>query len=231
MITQTTYSTSIDLIKQALTEIPDDIILNEPVGNFFYDSWNIKSKFIDTVWSEILNSLPENNIGQARILVLEPGEVYQAHSDIDDRWHLNLLGEQSYLINLDNQKMYKLIQDGYWYYMNTGYIHTACNFGPIPRIQLVVRKLLNHGMIKNPINVVIDPIEIDSKTVFNSDNSYRYKFDEIFSPWLNWANKQNMLDSFKFENFTVSFTTEFEQLEYLNSINNGFSISTNVNAS
>lgn len=231
MITNTLHKVDIELIQQALNEIPTDLVLNEPTGNFFYDPWNIKSIFVDTVWEQLLNSLNVSSIGQARILILEPGEVYQAHSDIDDRWHLNLLGEQSYLVNLDTQTMCKLQQDGSWYYMNTGYIHTACNFGPIPRIQLVVRKLLTHGLIKNPINVVIDPIETNSKTMFNSDKSYRYNFDKIFSPWLNHANRKNILDNFKFENLTVSFTTELEQLEHLNSINQGFTISTNVNAS
>ena len=158
MITKTTYSTQIDLINQALREIPTDIVLNKPIGNFFYDPWNIKSEFIGTVWEKLLNSLHVTDMGQARILILEPGEVYQAHADIDDRWHLNILGEQSYLVNLDTQTMYKLKQDGLWHYMNTGYIHTACNFGPIPRIQLVVRRLLKHGTIKNPINTNRDPI-------------------------------------------------------------------------
>ena len=231
MITKTNYSTQIDLINQALREIPTDIVLNEPTGNFFYDPWNIKSEFIGTVWEKLLNSLHVTDMGQARILILEPGEVYQAHADIDDRWHLNILGEQSYLIDLDNQTMYKLKQDGCWYYMNTRYIHTACNFGPVPRIQLVVRRLLKHGTIKNPIDVVINPLEITSNTKFHSDTSYRYKFDKIFSPWLNHADKENILGNFAFENVTATFTTEIEQLEYLNSINQGFSISTNFNTS
>jgi hypothetical protein len=231
MITNTEYKLDIDLIKQALNELPSDLTLNEPMGNFFYDPWNIKSIFVGTIWEQLLNSLHVSDMGQARILILEPGEVYQAHSDIDDRWHLTILGEQSYLVDLDTQTMHKLKQDGLWYYMNTGYIHTACNFGPIPRIQLVVRRLLKHGTIKNPINIKIDPLKIDSNAKFNSDTSYRYKFDNIFSPWLNHANKENILDNFKYDNLKVTFTTELEQLKHLHSINQGFSISADINAS
>jgi hypothetical protein len=45
---------------------------------------------------------------------------YTSHADIDDRWHLSLTAEQSYLIDLDNMQMHKIDIDGYWYDMDAG---------------------------------------------------------------------------------------------------------------
>jgi hypothetical protein len=70
--------------------------LNEPTGNFFYDPWLIKDKYVGTVWEKLLASLPQPH-GEARVIIMEPGSSYMAHSDIDNRWHLNIQGDYSYL--------------------------------------------------------------------------------------------------------------------------------------
>ena len=191
---------------------------------------NIFGTFMIFYLIDNINFIKDDNL---IIIYQKDLDKYNFKSLIENRYlnKFKNIGVNLILIDLDNQTMYKLKQDGCWYYMNTRYIHTACNFGPVPRIQLVVRRLLKHGTIKNPIDVVINPLEITSNTKFHSDTSYRYKFDKIFSPWLNHADKENILGNFAFENVTATFTTEIEQLEYLNSINQGFSISTNVNTS
>ena len=142
------------LIEQALKEcpIPDGAtVLNEPTGDFFYDGWKIKDLYKDTLWKEILDTLPYT-IGQARIIKLEPGESYMAHSDIDNRWHLNLTGEQSFLIDLENKVMHECIRTNRWSFMDAGRIHAATNYGSIPRLQLVVREPLRRS--RQPVDLV-----------------------------------------------------------------------------
>lgn len=207
MIESTEYSVDIKSIHDALTSI-DSIdtkqTLNQPVGSFFYDRWELKEQFKNTAWQTILETIKEP-IGEARIITLDPGTNYYSHSDIDDRWHLNLDGNQSYLIDLDNNKMFETVQDGQWYSMNAGNLHTAANFGQIPRRQLVVRKLLNKNILVDPVT-----IEITSKQeIFD----YRYQFDHWVSPWLNMANKQGYISDFSYTSNKVVLSIEKNKLD------------------
>jgi hypothetical protein len=201
------------LIARALKEYPvtgEKTVLNEPTGDFFYDTWKIKDIYKDTVWQQVLDTLPMT-IGQARIIKLEPGDSYQAHADIDNRWHLNLTGEQAYLIDLDNQKMFECKCNNHWYYMDASHIHAATNYGSIPRLQLVVREPLRRS--RQPINLV----SIDIGPAYEQSR-FRYKFDNLISPWLNRANQQYKISDFKHNFDSVSFKLEQELVAELEAL-------------
>ena len=154
MITKLTWTCPDGLIEQALKECPvtgEGTVLNEPTGDFFYDGWKIKDHYKDTPWKQVLDTLPVT-IGQARIIKLEPGDTYQAHADIDNRWHLNLTGEQSYLIDLDKKVMHECVRDNCWAYMDASCRHVASNFGARSRLQLVVREPLRRS--SQPVDLV-----------------------------------------------------------------------------
>lgn len=199
MISKLPKKCPIDWIAQALKDFPieDEVtVLNKPTGNFFYDAWEIKDEFYGTIWDKILNTLGEQ-IGEARIIKLAPGESYMSHADIDNRWHLNLTGEQSYILDLEHMKMFKQERTGDWCYMDTSMIHSASNYGSIPRLQLVVRELLNKSKYKDHVTVTIEPAY--------QQHDYRYKFDQVLSPWLNKMNKKKAIDNFSFEGIKVKF--------------------------
>ena len=204
------YFVSDNLLKEALDNLPSDdfrFVINEPTGNFFYDTWKIKSEFKDTVWDSILTTLPFN-LGEARIIVFDRNGCYYSHSDIDDRWHLNIQSKGGYLISLDTSCMFELKPDGIWYDMDAGHIHTAVNFGNRPRIQLVVRKLLLRSDRTDLIDITIT-------TKLTDLEDARYEFDNSISPLLNMANKQNALDNFKYSDSLVSMSMAPEYVEKL----------------
>ena len=206
MITKQIWTCPEGLIEQALKEHPitETVVLNEPTGDFFYDRWQIKDLYKDTLWERVLNSMPMT-IGQARIIRMEPGESYMAHADIDNRWHLNLTGEQAYLIDLDDEVMYKCERDHRWAYMDASRIHAATNYGSVPRLQLVVREPLRRS--RQPADLV------SISMVRGSQHDFRYKFDKIFSPFLNRANWAHKLADFAYTEFNLSFKLERELLE------------------
>lgn len=203
MLTRTDYQIPKELIESALTQIPSDdfrYTINRPTGLFFYDPWEIKEEFKGTAWSSILNLLPVRT-GEARIIILEPGRCYQAHADLDDRYHLNLVGDEAYLINLEDATLHRLLANRFWYNMNAGIRHTAMNVGYSTRIQLVVRQLLNNNVLKNPASV---------KIVFNgSDKDYaRFTFDLEVSPLINRFNKEGVMNGFEHTGTFVKFNIE-----------------------
>jgi hypothetical protein len=201
------------LIEQALKERPvigEDTVLNEPTGDFFYDTWKIKDLYKGTLWEQVLTTIPMT-IGQARIIKLEPGESYMAHADIDNRWHLNLTGEQAYLIDLDEKVMYECVRDNQWAYMDASQIHAATNYGSIPRLQLVVREPL----FKN--RKPTDLVSISMEAAYEQ-HDFRYKFDKIFSPFLNKANQQFKLADFAHTAVSSTFKLEREFLEKFNKL-------------
>jgi hypothetical protein len=161
--------------------------LNEPTGDFFYDAWQLKTEFKKQPIVDLFARL--GSVGEARIIVLEPGESYCAHADIDDRYHLTLQGEHSYLYDLQNLKMYPTEVDNAMYVMDAGRIHSAANLGYKSRIQLVIRKLLNKVELKDPCVVNVK--------VKNPPYNLRYLFDHSFSIVLNKLNKQGCINKFK----------------------------------
>lgn len=220
MITKQIWVCPEGLIERALKEHPvtgEGTVLNEPTGDFFYDTWKIKDLYKDTIWQQVLDTMPMS-IGQARIIKLEPGESYMAHADIDNRWHLNLTGEQAYLIDLDNKVMHECVRDNRWAYMDASCIHAATNYGSIPRLQLVVREPLRNS--RQPIDLVNINIEAAYE-----QHDYRYKFDKNFSPFLNRANQKYKLADFAHTTFNVTFKLEREMLaEFEQLVNKDFKV-------
>jgi hypothetical protein len=208
MLTPTNYTVDPKLYQEACNHLPKDVMrttINQPTGDFFYDPWIIKDEYKGTVWETIYNSLPAVK-GEARIIILDPGQCYQTHADIDDRYHLNILGDNSYLIDLVRDIMHPLAQDGIWYDMDAGFLHTATNFGRRPRVQLVVRKLLKKNKLKKPV-------EVSLATSMDNPNHARFLFDNTMSPWFNDANKAGFINSFTQGAVTIKFNIEQDRLE------------------
>lgn len=162
--------------------------LNTSTGDFFYDPWVISDEYKNTVWEEILDTLPYNK-GEARLINLSSGSCYTSHGDIDDRWHISIISEHSYLANLETNKLYPTTCDLTWYYFNAGPKHTAVNLDYRPRYQLVVRTLLDRNILNNSVTVEIKPKQVVQ--------GLRYHFDNLTSPWLNRANKRGIITDFK----------------------------------
>lgn len=199
MIVETNWSVSPELYQTCVENaiISDGkLTINKPTGRFFYDPWIIKEEYQNTVWEQVLNTLP-NSIGEARLITLQPGTCYFSHADIDDRYHLTLTGRKSYLIDLETDSMHSLSQDGLWYDMNAGLIHSAVNFGDIPRIQLVVRKLLTE--------VTGYPSKLLTVSLNTDIHDSRYYFDKEISPLLNRGCKSGIVNSFSVDGNKVSF--------------------------
>ena len=127
--------------------------------------------------------------GEARVIVMEPGQSYSAHADIDDRWHLTLDADESYLVDLQNEKMWKLIADGNLYLMDSGRLHTASNYGYKPRFQLVIRKRLKGRHLENPV--------FFNLTLIDPPYNVRYLFDKSFSILLNKLEKAEKITNFR----------------------------------
>jgi hypothetical protein len=204
MLKKINYTVDLQLIQEANNSLPKINFrhaINEPTGDFFYDPWKIKSEYIGSVWDKLLNSLPFD-LGEARIICLEPKQCYQSHADIDDRYHLNLSGDYAYLINLNKKEMFQLTTDLSWYELDAGELHSAVNFGRIDRVQLVVRKLLNRPVLNDLVHV-----KITNGNNYSEDHA-RFLFDERVSPFLNKANKSNIINSFSFSNGVISFNLD-----------------------
>jgi len=189
MISALKYTVPISTLTSAISTVDFTqfrYALNEPTGDFFYEPWTLKKEYVGTVWETILNTLPMK-IGEARLIVLKPGTCYQSHADIDDRYHLNISGQYSFLVNLDTLEMFPQTQDGVWYEMDAGARHSAVNFGSVDRVQLVVRKLLNNTNLQEFNTVEIKPI----------CEKPRFVFDDEVSSWLSSMNKKEAIDNFK----------------------------------
>jgi hypothetical protein len=209
MIVKTLHTVNLDIIKRVITTPFDNgkHSLTEPTGDFFYDPWKIKEEYKNTLWEQILNSLKEP-WGEARIIILESPSCYTCHADIDDRYHLNIAGDEGYLIDLETQQMYKLKQDGVWYEMDAGKLHTAISVGEHTRVQLVVRKLLTRSILNTPVKVHI----------CTDGENPRYSFDNKISSWLNRANKRNIITNFKHSGASVRFDIEHDEIALLKEI-------------
>lgn len=133
MLTRTEYKIDVSPseIEEELYKLPRDdfrFTLNRPSGNFLYDPWIIKDGYRNSIWARLLSILP-SDIGEARVIILDNGQCYQSHGDIDNRYHLNLTGSHSYAINLETNTIFEMINDGYWYNFDAGLRHSAANFG------------------------------------------------------------------------------------------------------
>jgi hypothetical protein len=213
MLTQTNYTVDLKLFQKACYSLPSagmKTTINQPTGDFFYDPWIIKDEYKGTVWETLYDSLLVAK-GEARIIILDPNQCYQIHADIDDRYHLNILGEQCYLIDLVTTQLHKLAQDGIWYDMDAGVLHTATNFGRRARVQLVVRHLLKQNKLTDPVDITL------STTISNTDDA-RFIFDNTISTWLNNANKAGFINSFVHSSVSIKFNIEKNKLDSLKHI-------------
>ena len=200
MIQNTKYTVSLDDIAGVMGDVYDigKFDISEQTGSFFYDPWQLKPEFLGTAWETIWNSLPDPK-GQGRIIILESPSCYTSHADIDNRWHLNLCGDEAYLINLEKEEMFKTVLDGKWYDMDAGVPHTAMNIGAEIRAQLVVRKLLPKNIINDPQHVRIAGVK----------GNIRYEFDKHLSPWLNRAaNNTKIISNVKVVKQGIEFDIE-----------------------
>jgi len=210
MLTKLQYTVPIELLQEASDNVDMSqfrYALNEPTGDFFYDPWTIKKEYVGTVWEQILNTLPVD-MGEARLIVLKYGNCYMSHSDIDDRYHLNVNGEYSFLVNIDTEEMFPQTLDGQWYLMDASPRHSAVNFGSVDRVQLVIRKLLNKCQLENYSTVTIKPIDKIKP---------RFIFDDEISPWLSKMNKQQLMNNFKILTDGVEFNLDNSVVPVLDS--------------
>ena len=161
-------------------------VLTKPRGDFFYDPHILDEQYKGTEIEKVLDLIPMH--GEARVIVMEPGQSYSAHADVDDRWHLTLDADESYLVDLKNEKMYKSIADGTLYLMDSGRLHTASNYGYKPRYQLVIRKRLKGRILDNPVYFNL--------TLIDPPYNARYLFDKSF-----WNIYQYIIDNIEYYDF------------------------------
>ena len=213
MITALPYFVSNSLLEKSYNEVSmadSRTALNMPTGDFFYDPWKIKPEYKGTVCEKLLKSLPIV-CGEARIIILNQRDCYSNHSDIDDRYHLTISSKCAYLISLDTETMFESRTDGIWYEMDASHKHTAINFGNRPRIQLVVRKLLNKSLRTDLISITI-------KTNLQDLEDARYEFDNRISSFLNKVNKENAMNNFAYKQDSVSLDIAPEYIDTLKKI-------------
>lgn len=114
------------------------ITLNNSDGGLLSGNYTIKDEFKNTPIGKFLDSL--GNIGEARLLKLESGQSYTAHTDPDDRIHLAVeTNPYAYLIDVSHNRLYHVPADGAVYLMDTSKKHLAGNFGGFPRIHINIR--------------------------------------------------------------------------------------------
>jgi len=212
MLTRTAYKITVpsNKIEEALYQLPRDdfrFTLNRPLGNFLYDPWIIKDEYCNTIWNTLLSTLP-SDIGEARIIILDGGQCYQSHGDIDNRYHLNLTGSLSYAVNLETNTIFEMLNDGYWYDFDAGLRHSAANFGRDFRAQLVVRKLLIKNTLKDPAKLrIVSSLPVDDT---------RFVGENTVTPWLNRADKQGIISDLTIaDTGIIEFLIEKDQIPNL----------------
>lgn len=143
MITALTQKFSIQPIIEQVNSLGSfkRLELNLCKGEFFNDPWELNPTYKGTPLGDVLDSI--GPCGQARLLALDSGESYTAHCDPDDRIHLAIItNPYSFLVDITDNHLHHLPADGQLWYMDTGHIHVAANWGPRTRIHLNIRVLL-----------------------------------------------------------------------------------------
>lgn len=143
MFTKTEYNVSEELLaraEEALSTVTHGQLLNQQTGDKYTDPWVPLEEIKGTVWEEVLNTIKEP-VGEARLIKLNTKQCYQKHTDPANRYHLNLNGTDSYLIDLTEFKLHPYVRDGSWYHLDASMPHTAANFGKTDRWHVIVVKL------------------------------------------------------------------------------------------
>ena len=184
--------------------------LNLPTGNFYYDPWQLKPQYEHTEVARVLDLLAP--VGQVKIVSIPPGQCYLAHSDVEDRYHVTLQSEHSYVLDITQQQSYECRVDNRVYLMNTAQLHTVMNAGYVPRIQLVIRRLLTRHTLQDPIHIHIEATE--------APHNLRQQWDNHILVWCNLAHKQGIMTDFDPMNSEarVQFRMESDHLDSLRSV-------------
>lgn len=165
MLKQTDKIFSIGPLIEQVNSLQFDkrLSINKPSGSFFGDPWKTLPEFENTPLGEVLSIL--GPIGEARLMRLTSAETYTAHGDPDDRYHIAIItNPYSYIIDLDDSKLYHLPADGTLWIMDTSKIHVAANFGGRDRIHLNIRLLLpKFDSNKKHVRIRIEGGEFDWK--------------------------------------------------------------------
>lgn len=196
------------------------LAVNYTNGSLLNGPYKTKLEYIGTPLGELLELL--GNPGEARLLKLDCGESYTAHSDPDDRIHLAITtNEHSYLINFDDEKMYHLPVDGECWLMDTSKTHIAGNFGARPRIHLNIRVALPKFMAPGY-----------SLKVEGGDYAWKQESYMILMSFFNRAIKDKIITGFeKVSDREVLINCDLESINpYINELNTkGFTVGiTNV---
>jgi len=130
------------IIEQVLSlDFEKSLTLNYTTGKLLNGPYTTKPEYVGTPIGNALSVI--GNVGEARLLKLNSAESYTAHADPDDRIHLAITtNPNSYLIDLDDNKLYHLPVDGEVWHMDTSKMHVAANFGARARIHLNIRVAL-----------------------------------------------------------------------------------------
>lgn len=142
MLQKTLFQFDVAPIVQQVKEMGHfdrSIVLNETKNNLLSGYYTVKPEYVDTPLGVVLTSL--GDIGEARLLKLNPEDVYTAHTDPDDRYHMSITTTPySYIADLDNCTLHHLPVDGSIWYMDTSIMHSAIHLGGgDERIHLNVR--------------------------------------------------------------------------------------------
>jgi hypothetical protein len=166
----------LDTVQEQVAKInwgPDNkrVILNKSDGGLFTGAYTTLPEYENTPLGQFLNDLSwiAGDIGEARLLFLESGDSYTAHTDPDDRYHLVIqTNPYSYIMDIDEQRMIHLPADGTVWHMDTSKKHLAGNYGGTTRVHLNVRsKLPNYT--GNGIHLKIEGGAVDWKQALYMD--------------------------------------------------------------
>jgi hypothetical protein len=114
---------------------------------------------------------------------------------------MTLFGNNSYLIDIEKNNLFPTLVDNTVWFLETSTKHTAANFGTVPRVQLVIRKLLNKNSLRHPVPVHLH-LQSEDK---HFKNATRYNFDVMVQSFINTGiNKNKTIDQFKGDLATAS---------------------------
>ncbi len=147
--------------------------------DFFYADRTLNCNLHNTEFERLWNTL--DRPGEAQIQIIDSTRCYRSHCDIDNRWHFNLTGDDSFLVDIENQHLWPTRVDGRLYYLNTTFPHSAVNFGMRPRIQLVIRQCLRKNSLTDPVKCWLHHPSEDT----THKNASRYLWDKCVQSWLN----------------------------------------------
>jgi hypothetical protein len=199
---------------QELLEIFDSsknktIICTDETRNKYYEPAVLLDSFKGTAVETVLNTIPDA-ISLLAVIIQDPGDSYPIHTDIQDRYHLNIKSKHSYFLDFEKNRLIPIETDSKLYIMDTGIYHSATNYGNERRIQLGATKMLTPKTLKNPQDIVIE--------FLGNEKEQNFYFNYYIIPWMNRADKRNIVDRYvRPKNNKMFFTVE---KDFLNEVEN-----------